>query len=53
MTLNARYYHSEIKGEVLSLKCDACQCHKFPGKYYGSLPEKGIKEQLFEKVVVD
>ena len=47
MTLKQRYYHPEIRHEVLRFKCDACQCHKLPGKGYGLLPEKEIKEQPF------
>ena len=53
MTLKQRYYHPEIRHEVLRFKCDACQRHKLPGKGYGLLPEKEIKEQPFEEVAVD
>ena len=53
MTLRARYYHPEIRQEVLRYKCDACQRHKLPGKGYGLLPEKDVKTQPFEEVAVD
>ena len=53
MTIGARYYHPALKTEVRRFKCDACQKHKIPGKGYGLLPERELKEQPFDEVAVD
>ena len=53
MTIGARYYHPALKTEVRRVQCDACQKHKLPGKGYGLLPERELKEQPFDEVAVD
>ena len=53
MTLKARYYHPEIRHEVLRFKCDACQRHKLPGKGYGLLPKRELRIAPWEEVTVD
>ena len=53
MTIGARYYHPALKTKVRSFRCDLCQKHKLPGKGYGLLPERELKEQPFDEVAVD
>ena len=53
MTIAARYYHPALKTKVRSFKCELCQKHKLPGKGYGLLPERELKEQPFDEVAVD
>ena len=53
MTIGARYYHPALKAKIRSFKCNACQKHKLPGKGYGLLSERELKEQPFDKVAVD
>ena len=44
MTIAARYYHPDLKTKARSFKCDLYQKHKLPGKGYGLLPERELKE---------
>ena len=53
MTISARYYNPALKTEVRRFRCAACQKHKLPGKGYGLLPERELKEQPFDEVAVD
>ena len=52
MTIGARYHHPALKTKVRSFRCDLCQKHKLPGKGYGLLPERELKEQPFDEVAV-
>jgi transposase InsO family protein len=53
MTLNARYYHPELRGVVDALKCNDCQQHKLEGKGYGLLPERELRSEPFQEVAAD
>jgi len=44
MTIGARYYHPDLKTEARRFQCVACQKHKLPGKGYGLLPVRELKE---------
>ncbi len=53
ITLNARYYHPELRGVVDALKCNDCQQHKLEGKGYGLLPERELRSEPFQEVAAD
>ena len=52
-TIRARYHHNNIRAEISKFKCPACQKYKLPGKGYGLLPERELKEKPFEECAVD
>ena len=52
-TIRARHHHNEIRAEISKFECPACQKYKLPGKEYGLLPERELKEQPFGGCAVD
>jgi transposase InsO family protein len=53
LTLQARYYHPDLRGEVDNYTCDACQRHKLDGPTRGLLAERSISEQPWQDVAID
>ena len=53
LTLQAKYYHSELRSEIDKYLCPDCQKHKLSGKGYGLLPEREIRSEPFEEVAID
>lgn len=53
LTMQARYYHPEIRRYVDRYACDACQRHKLEGRGYGLLPERNLSEVPWQDVAVD
>ena len=45
-TLQARYYHPDMRTHVDKYVCDACQRHKLQGRGYGLLPERNVVKLL-------
>ena len=53
LTLDQRYYHPNMRGQIDNYVYANCQQHKLDGKGYGLLPERELREQPFEEVAVD
>lgn len=53
LTLQARYYHPDLRTQVDRYNCDACQRHKLEGRGYGLLPERNISEIPWQDVALD
>ena len=51
--MDAGCYHEDMRSMIDKFVCEHCQKHKLPGKGYGLLPERELKEQPFEEVAVD
>jgi transposase InsO family protein len=52
-TLQARYYHPDMRSHVDKYVCDACQRHKLQGRGYGLLPERNVVEVPWQDVAID
>ena len=54
LTLQARYYHPELRRHIDRFSCEACQRHKLDGRGFGLLPERSISsEQPWQNVAID
>ena len=53
LTLQARYYHPELRRHIDRFSCEACQRHKLDGRGFGLLPERSISEQPWQDVAID
>ncbi|KAL7426352.1 hypothetical protein ACHAXH_000401 [Discostella pseudostelligera] len=53
MQIGARYYHSDLRGQIDKFDCEHCQQNKLDGKGYGLLPEREIKLMPFNECAVD
>ena len=53
LTLQAKYYHPQLRSQCDKYKCADCQKHKLSGKGYGLLPERELRSEPFEEVAVD
>jgi hypothetical protein len=53
LTMNARYYHPELRKFIDRYVCEACQRNKLSGRGHGLLPERNIREAPWDDVAVD
>jgi len=52
-TLQQRYHHPKMRGQIDSFKCEHCQRYKLSGRGYGLLPERQVRIAPWEEVAID
>jgi hypothetical protein len=54
-TMSTHFYHHDLRMRIESMvkSCDACQCHKLPGRSYGQLPPQEVQLVPWQEVAVD
>ena len=52
-TLQARYFHPQLRSYCERFHCDICQREKLPGPGYGFLPERELNAEPWTEVAVD
>ena len=52
-TMNARYFHPQMRAYCERFRCDICQREKLPGAGYGFLPERELNAEPWTEVAVD
>jgi hypothetical protein len=53
LTLQARYYHRDLRRLVDQFNCEACQKQKLDGRGFGLLPERTVSAQPWQDVAID
>jgi hypothetical protein len=52
-TLQQRYHHPQLRGQIDKFRCEHCQRYKLSGKGDGLLPEREVRLAPWEEVAID